>query len=73
VKDVPAHDLEAHDRGLCDHQDREGQLKREIDTRGAGGGVRWRAHTRIASSHDVVPCARASVSQSRSAAGSNAR
>ena len=73
VQDVAAHDLEAHDRGLRDDEDREGPLKREIGTGGAGGGVRWRAHPRIASSHDVVPCARASVSQSRSAAGSNAR
>ncbi len=73
VQDVAAHDLEAHDRGLRDDEDREGPLKREIDAGGAGGGVCWRAHPRIASSHDVVPCARASVSQSRSAAGSSAR
>ncbi len=72
MQDVPAHDLEAHDRGLCDHEDGQGPLERQIGARGAGGGVRWRAHARMASSHDEVPCARASVSQSRSAAGSSA-
>ena len=73
VQNVAPHDLQADDGGLRHDEDGNSPLKRAIGRGGPGGGCGWRAHPRIASSHASVPCARASVSQSRSAAGSKGR